>query len=159
MSDAAAKEGRLAARIGHLLRAERHRARLSQADLAREAGTSQQSVSQLETGRYEPTTAVIERLFAALGFQVRVDLEARDADLDGLILTGREQSDEDVQVMLDGLQMLMRWAGGLEYLLDGELAVRLQGVPVPVRPAYAIVVAEADLDGLCWLRSFGRRAL
>jgi transcriptional regulator with XRE-family HTH domain len=147
-----ADQGRLAAQIGELLRAERHRARLSQAALARAAGTAQQCVSQLETGRYAPTTAVVERLFAALDCQLRLDIEPRDADLDGLIASAGEQPADDVDAALDGLRALARTAGDLEYLLDGELAARLHGVPVIVRPAYPIAVAEADLDGLAaWI--------
>lgn len=152
MGDATMGEGRLARRIGELLRLERHKARMSQADLAAEAGTAQQCVSQVETGRYAPTTAVVERLFAALELQLRVDTEPLDADLDGAIERGREQSGDELDAILQGFELITRRAGDLGYLLDGELAARLHGVPAPVRDSYAIVVAEGDLDGLAdWI--------
>jgi transcriptional regulator with XRE-family HTH domain len=121
-------EERLAQRIGHLLRAERQARRMSQAALARAAGTSQQSVSQLETGRFAPTTAVVERVFAALGWRLRLDVEPLDAELDAEVARAAEQTAEDVELVLEDLaSLLRRRPKKLPYLVDGELAARLHG--------------------------------
>lgn len=147
----------LALQVGHLLRTERLRARLSQAALARAAGTSQQSLSRFETGAYAPTTTLVARLFAALGRQVRVDVEVLDADLDRAIHEAMESTDEEDDLLegtLDNFATLCRRAGDLRYLLDGELAALLHGVPVPRPAGFAVAVAEADLAGLsAWVRA------
>ncbi|MEV7228900.1 helix-turn-helix transcriptional regulator [Polymorphospora sp. NPDC051019] len=144
---AAAPAGRLNLRLGQLLRLERERARLSQRALAARAGTSQQCVSRFETGFHAPTTAVVERLFEALGCQVRADVEALDADLDESIAVARRERDDDIRFMLGNLGSLLRWSGGLDYVIDGELAAALQGVPVRVTRA-DVAVAAADLPRL-----------
>ena len=52
----------------------RVRAGLSQRQLAEAAGTSQPAVARLESGSASPTFATLERLIAAAGFMLRVDL-------------------------------------------------------------------------------------
>jgi transcriptional regulator with XRE-family HTH domain len=59
---------------GHLLRTARHRAALTQRELARRAGTSQSVVARIEQGQTDPSTANLARLLAAAGFELRVDL-------------------------------------------------------------------------------------
>lgn len=143
-------DGRLTRRIGRLLRLERELAGLTQRALAERAAVSQQSVSRLETGAFAPTTTVVERLFGALGLQLRVDVEPRDADLDAAIAAAGEVDDEHVEVLLHGLGVLLRNIN-LRYLIDGELAAYLHGVPVrPTR--FDLAVAEEDLDSLAdWI--------
>ena len=51
----------------HLLRAARVRAGLTQAELARRAGTSQPVISAYEHGRRDPTVQTLARLLAAAG--------------------------------------------------------------------------------------------
>jgi len=53
--------------FGDLLRSARLEMALTQADLARLAGTSQPSVSDYESGRVSPTADVAQRLLAVLG--------------------------------------------------------------------------------------------
>lgn len=55
-----------------LLRAARHRAELTQRDVAREAGVSQPNVSDYERGRREPTVPTLRRLLAAAGHRLDV---------------------------------------------------------------------------------------
>lgn len=55
-----------------MLRAARTRAGLSQAELARRAGTSQATLSAYETGRKQPTLATLDRLLAATGTRLTV---------------------------------------------------------------------------------------
>ena len=58
---------------GGLLKAVRRRQGLSQAELARRAGTSQPVVSAYEHGRRDPTLGTLRRLVAAGGEELRID--------------------------------------------------------------------------------------
>jgi transcriptional regulator with XRE-family HTH domain len=62
----------------HLIRMARRQARLSQADLATRAGTSQAAVSAYESGKRSPSVDTLCRLLAAAGFEVRMRLAAPD---------------------------------------------------------------------------------
>ena len=57
---------------GALLKALRRRQGLTQAELARRAGTSQPVISAYEGGHRDPTHATLRRLVAAGGEQLRV---------------------------------------------------------------------------------------
>ncbi len=59
-----------------LIRAVRRRGGLSQAELARRAGTSQPVVSAYEHGRRDPTFGTLRRLVAAGGERLVVDAAA-----------------------------------------------------------------------------------
>ena len=59
-----------------LIRAVRRRGGLTQAELARRAGTSQPVVSAYEHGRRDPTFGTLRRLVAAGGERLRVDAVA-----------------------------------------------------------------------------------
>jgi len=134
-------EERLALRIGRLLRAEREARRMSQKALAGAAGTTQQCVSQLETGRFAPTTTVVERLFGALGWRLKLDVEPLDAEVDTELARAAEQTAEEVGLVLADLgSLLRRKPKKLRYLVDGELAARLHGVMVPVRSVWILSV-------------------
>ncbi|HEX9645004.1 MAG TPA: helix-turn-helix transcriptional regulator [Acidimicrobiia bacterium] len=61
-----------------LLRTARDRAGLSQADVAKQAGVTQQAISAYETGRREPTLPTLQRLLAAAGFELRLHLAPLD---------------------------------------------------------------------------------
>jgi transcriptional regulator with XRE-family HTH domain len=86
------------------LRIEREHARLTQAGLAHRAGMRQQHVSRFETGRFASTTTVVERLFAALGWQLRMELEPVDAEFDAEIARAAAQTDEHVEMTVEGRQ-------------------------------------------------------
>jgi len=137
--------------IGPLLRAEREKQALTQAQLARRAGTSQQHISKLEAGRVSPTTALLDRVFDALGLQLRVTVEARDADLDAGIDAATAAVD-NVEANLHALRALTRsLPPDTPYLVDGQLAAALQGVPLKVR-RIDLTVAESTLDAVAaWL--------
>lgn len=73
-----------------LLRLARDKAAMTQADLASNAGISQQAVSAYETGRKEPTLPTLQRLLAAAGLEMRIRLEPiddHDATLKALMKT------------------------------------------------------------------------
>jgi uncharacterized protein len=55
-----------------LIRYARVRARLSQAELARRAGTSQPALARYETGETLPTSPTLERLFLACGRRLEI---------------------------------------------------------------------------------------
>lgn len=55
---------------GALLRAARAQSGMSQRALARAAGTSQSSVSAIESGRKQPTVATLDRLLRAAGTEL-----------------------------------------------------------------------------------------
>ena len=57
---------------GELLRGVRRRHALTQADLARRAGTSQPVISAYEHGRRDPTYRTLERLVEAAGEHLRI---------------------------------------------------------------------------------------
>jgi ribosome-binding protein aMBF1 (putative translation factor) len=60
--------------VNALIRA-RTRARLSQAEVADRMGTTESTVSRLESGRVKPSTRTLERYAAATGHRLRVSLE------------------------------------------------------------------------------------
>lgn len=61
--------------VGSAVRAARHRANMSQAELARRARTSQPSIARLEQGRVSPTILSLDRIARALGAELVVDFE------------------------------------------------------------------------------------
>jgi len=64
--------------IEQLIREARRRAELSQAELARRAGVPQSTVGRIESGARVPSTALVERLVRAAGFEVRFGLGEQD---------------------------------------------------------------------------------
>jgi transcriptional regulator with XRE-family HTH domain len=64
-----------------LLRLVRRRAGLTQAELARRAGTSQPVVSAYEHGRRDPGVATLRRLVAAAGARLDLRTSPRAGDL------------------------------------------------------------------------------
>jgi transcriptional regulator with XRE-family HTH domain len=63
---------------GELVREARKRAGISQAELARRAGTTQSAVARLETGRNSPSFEQVERLMRLCGFLLIVELAPYD---------------------------------------------------------------------------------
>ena len=59
---------------GRILREARHRAGLTQRELADRAKTAQSVVARIEQGRSDPSTGTLSRLLAAAGFELRTDL-------------------------------------------------------------------------------------
>ena len=75
---------------GSLIETARTRNGLSQAALARLAGTSQSAIAVYEAGTRSPTLATLERILRAAGFELRARLEPiddHDAVLDRWLAT------------------------------------------------------------------------
>ena len=64
-----------------LLKAIRRRQGLTQADLARRAGTSQPVISAYERGHRDPTFGTLQKLVAAGGERLQLDAVAPTSDL------------------------------------------------------------------------------
>jgi transcriptional regulator with XRE-family HTH domain len=62
--------------VGHQLREERHHQQRTLADVAEHAGVSTQYLSELERGRKDPSSELLEAVCGALGLRL-VDLTAR----------------------------------------------------------------------------------
>ena len=63
-----------------LLADARMRAKLSQRELARKAGTAQSVVARIELGETSPSWTTLSRLLAAAGFTLTTALKRRRAD-------------------------------------------------------------------------------
>lgn len=63
--------------IGNVLESARALAGLSQRDLAHRAGTAQSVVARIELGEASPTLRTLNRLVAAAGFELRLELRAQ----------------------------------------------------------------------------------
>jgi transcriptional regulator with XRE-family HTH domain len=70
--------------LSGLVREARLRAHLSQAELARRAGVAKSTVARIETGTRVPTTALVERLVCAAGFDIEPRLATPDPATDSL---------------------------------------------------------------------------
>ena len=134
----------LAEAVGSILSVERSRAQLSQAQLADRAGISQQWLSRLERGAVNSSFATIQKVFAVLGRQLRVEAVPLQIDVDidmGLALTDAERARE-IEVHSSLLQLF----NGVPFAVSGRLAALAQGAPT-VSPTWIdIVVASKDLD-------------
>lgn len=59
-----------------LVRQARERAKLTQREFARRAGTSQSVVARIERGQVSPSAGTLERLLREAGFRLHVELRA-----------------------------------------------------------------------------------
>lgn len=120
------------------------RALISQAELARRAGSSPSALSAWLTGRVSPTVASLTRVLAAADLQVRVTLEPLLADLDARVdevLAAVPVVDvQALEAFLAKVPVEHRWPvegedGSLTYLtgpiswaFDGTTALALHGL-------------------------------
>lgn len=130
--------------LGRLIRQEREAANLSLADLAGRAGVSQNSLGRIERATLAPSLDTIEKIFAALGLQVRLDVEPLDDDLDAQLdrLSWLPLSE---RLERSGLSHLLTTLDNVAFVLDGALAANLLGIPLPV-DALDLVVTWHDSD-------------
>ncbi|MFE9688463.1 helix-turn-helix transcriptional regulator [Micromonospora sp. NPDC005806] len=124
-------ENRLARQIATTIRHERDRRELTQQALADLIGLSQGTVAHVERGDRLPSLPMVERLLAALGRQLRIEVEPLDSHLDAALDALAEGSGvERIRVL--GLDRMLDALGELPYVLTGSTAALLQGAPLPV---------------------------
>jgi transcriptional regulator with XRE-family HTH domain len=135
--------------VGRLLRSRRETAGWTQDRLARRAGTSQQCLSRIERGSAAARLDTVERLFATLGWQLRVDLR-QCADEETPDQPG-EIDDEARASVMGRFEWYLGKARGTPYVIEGELGALLQGVPLET-DTLSIAVAEEEMDRLAdWI--------
>jgi transcriptional regulator with XRE-family HTH domain len=87
-----------------LVRELRARHRLSQAELAYRAGTTQQAISRIEHGRVSPTVEMLARLAAAAGEELVLDSKPREVPFDSDQLAAQGASS-----MAERLERALSW--------------------------------------------------
>jgi transcriptional regulator with XRE-family HTH domain len=97
---------------GLIIRAARHRSRLSLRALAAQAGTSHATLSAYENGRVDPTTAVLSRIIGATGCSLETTLLGIPSDVEGL-----SRGEELIAVLELAEQFPARHTSALEYPL------------------------------------------
>jgi transcriptional regulator with XRE-family HTH domain len=133
-------------KLGEMVRVARQRAALTQAQLARSAGTDRAVLSAYERGRREPSFATFTRLLAALDLQPRIEIERIDADIDADIdALASTPLNKRLAALQCDVPQLVAGLKGVRFVIEGPLAALLQGVPVPV-PGIDIVIADESLD-------------
>jgi len=95
---------------GELVSEARKRARLTQAQLAELAGTTQSAIARLESGRTAPSLEQVERLMRLCGFQLIVELAPYD---DSDIVQAEALLQAGVEERLDRLDATIRFADEL----------------------------------------------
>jgi transcriptional regulator with XRE-family HTH domain len=145
-----------------LLRQARTRARISQRELARRAGTAQSVVARIERGQTSPTWETLQRLLAALHLEANVRLEPRVvvgshmlAEVPGILRMAPEDRLKEVKNVERFLRHVSEGSGGgggtapldpellfttlarhqVQFVLIGALAAKLQGFPRFTRDA------------------------
>ncbi len=86
-----------------LLQLARHKAGITQAELARRAGVPASMVSAYERDRRQPTLATLMRLLKAAGYELRVHLEPYD-DHDDVLAEQRAAWPEEKQAAWESYQ-------------------------------------------------------
>lgn len=148
---------RLVTLLGATLRQQREVRDLTQRQLADRAGVSQAAVARIERGARDPSAAMLERLFAALGLQLAVSVEPLDAHLDARITA---LSSKSILERIAGTELhdVMEKLVDLPYVLTGGTAALVQGAPVPTG-AVEIALRWSDADRFtAWLtRTYAQR--
>ncbi|AEG43931.1 helix-turn-helix domain-containing protein [Isoptericola variabilis] len=132
--------------IGGLVRTVRWEAGLTQDVLAARAGVSRTTLTRIESGGRNPSLPMLERILAAAGKQVRIELDPLDADVRAAIAARRASDDPPATVeALLTLAALSDETPNLNtppHRFEGVAAASLLGAPVPVD---AVDVALADV--------------
>jgi transcriptional regulator with XRE-family HTH domain len=140
---------------GEVVRRAREQAYLSQAQLAHRAGLTASTLSRLESGARTARWDLLERLLAALDLQPVLACEAREEHLRRRVAAeaGRSAQEWFDDLVADGPAAL-RLALALPAVIDGTLAARLLGVPLPVDDIEVVVLREVarsvDVEALAW---------
>ncbi|MCY4635394.1 MAG: helix-turn-helix transcriptional regulator [Acidobacteria bacterium] len=81
--------------LGVLIREARERAGLTQADVARRAGTSQPAIARYEAEQARPRLETVQRCVEACGFELRIELERTSPQRQAAAEAARACSVED----------------------------------------------------------------
>lgn len=153
--------------VGEVLRQARARAALDQRLLGVRAGTTQSAISAYETGRVSPTVTTLDRLLAACGLQLRVELEPLLADLDARVDAlaapppaldegfWRRLADslDDVEDT-SGRRRFGPRCGPVRWAVDAGPALALHGLTAPGAEDLEVVVELGD-PLRAWMRNVG----
>jgi transcriptional regulator with XRE-family HTH domain len=140
--------------VGRHVQNERARRRLSQTALAERAGITQQWLSRIERGSAKPTVALVDRVFAALDLQLRVEIEPRDAGLDPEIdrYTAMPDAARIEEISYTEILFKRLATHDMRYVLTGRFAAFLQGAPLGFL-GVELIVAKGDLPAYAdWFR-------
>lgn len=147
---AAESSADFAAHLGATLREERQRARLTQHELARAAGTTQSTVARIEGASRSASVGLVARLFAALGRQLKVTVEPLHADLDREIAAMLEVPIA-ARIAEARIVEFAEDFAPVPHVFAGATAALLQGAPVPPGPI-EVAMRWRDADAfLSWL--------
>jgi transcriptional regulator with XRE-family HTH domain len=138
----------LAEVVGVLLYAERGRAGLSQATLAERIGSSQQRLSRIERGTVNVSLASVQRIFAVLGRQLRIEAVPLGSEMDVDIDCGLAVTDADRALIMGRHRKLLHSLGDIPFAITGRLAAFAQCAPIVCPETVDIVIARTNLDKL-----------
>jgi transcriptional regulator with XRE-family HTH domain len=157
---------------GKLIKAARHQAGISQAELANRLQTDRGQISRHESGRVSPRMETLARLLAACDLQVRATLVPLMADVDAqvdAILAGEVSldtkelanlvltlEDDPAAVHCGVFRSRPVRKGPVTWAFDSHTALQLQGLAVQGRPVTLAVVPDAAAR--YWLRGVGAKA-
>jgi transcriptional regulator with XRE-family HTH domain len=133
---------------GEVLRAARERALLTQEQLAGRARVPASTVSRLETGARPARWDVLQRLCGALDLQPVLATEPVDEHRRRRVAAeaAREPHEWFEDLVLDGVWALSL-AHGLRGAVDGTLAARLLGAPLPIGDIELVVLRSVADEG------------
>src|SRR5262245_64105931 len=127
-----------------LLRPARSHALLSQAELGERAGVARSVIADYECGRNSPTVRQLDRLLAAAGLLVVVQLKPLSAILtppSGAALPGQSRTASSSRRSISAHCCASSQASRVAS--KGAAAALLQGAPVPV-PAVDVAIADTE---------------
>lgn len=115
---------------------------MSQTELARRAGIGLAVLNRYERGKRVPSFEMLGRLLAAAGFQVRMELEPLDAEVDEAL---QHQAGKSLAELVTDLGLShAAWLQTVNYRLVGRTAALLLGAPVVVDVAEIAVADTAE---------------
>ncbi|HEV6953643.1 MAG TPA: helix-turn-helix transcriptional regulator [Promicromonospora sp.] len=134
--------------VGGLVKRARYAAGLTQEALAARAGVARATVAAIETGARSPSWAMLSRVLAAAGKQLRVELEQLDDDLlrDLAARAGDTSAADDLSMTVS----MMEGLDGLGYRFEGLAAAALLGAPIALPDPLELALPDGP-DAVAWL--------
>ncbi|MFI6424374.1 helix-turn-helix transcriptional regulator [Promicromonospora sp. NPDC050880] len=135
-----------------LVRDARYAAGQTQMALADRAGVSRATVAAIETGARSPSWAMLSKILAATGKQMRVELEPLDEDLRRAVAAMGESAAGSTEAA-DDLSMTVSLMEGLVdvgYRFEGTAAAALLGGPIPLPGRVGLALPDGP-EAVGWL--------